>query len=122
MVQYSDSMVIEERGVLISYEAGKELPASMKRLVLIQNMPIGAIRGAHANMNGDCTIILVSGQVKITIHDNELGKKETLSTPGEYIFIPAKTWHKVESIQQNSSVCICASNKYEEAKYLSDYA
>ena len=83
------------RGSLFPFEIGREIPFTVQRCFFLCNMPVGAVRGNHANINGESVIILAAGSIEVELSDN-VGKKEyTLQTVGEYIYVPKNTWVKV---------------------------
>ena len=121
MVKKTNVMISRGRGSLISVEAGREIPFDIKRTFFLFNMPIGAVRGNHANMNGQCAIVLLAGEAEVEICDGLDRKIEVMDRPGQYVSINSGVWHKVLNRKSDTFICVVASNRYDEADYESDY-
>ena len=110
-----------DRGTLISVETEREIPFEIKRTLFLYDMPIGAIRGNHANMNGQSAIILLGGEAKVTTFDGKKEQTDILCKAGQYLCVDKGLWHKVENMRVDTCLCVVASNRYDEADYESDY-
>lgn len=121
MIEKAHIFTSENRGTLFSLETNREIPFAIKRTFFLHDLPIGAIRGNHANMNGQCVIILLAGEAKVTVDDGRDELTELLSDAGQYLCIAAGLWHKIENLKADTVLCVVASNRYDEADYESDY-
>lgn len=109
------------RGSLIPFETGKEIPFSIKRVFFLCDMPVGTVRGNHANMNGESIVILVSGEAIIRLIDINAREEEILQKPGEYIYVPVGMWIEIINMDSKTVLCVCSSNYYKADDYASDF-
>ena len=110
----------DNRGQLIPFEIEKEICFPIKRIFFLSNMPIGSVRGNHANMKGESLVILISGKIKVTLIDS-CKKEFYLEKEGDYLNIPIATWIIIENMDLQTVVCVCSSNSYSVEDYDSDF-
>ena len=73
--------IFDDRGNLSFIESENHVPFSIKRSYLIYDVPGGEIRGGHAFIEQEETIIALSGSLDIIIFD---GKKESTNFINKY--------------------------------------
>lgn len=112
---------IDNRGILVPFEVFKEIPFEIKRFFFIKNIPVGGVRGNHANMEGESVIILISGRVKVSIENGKEKENYVLSDDFKSVYIPIATWIRIENLESDTIIFICSSNYYHKDAYITDY-
>ncbi len=109
-------------GELSFFEAGHDIPFDIKRLYYISKVPEGMHRGFHAHKNLLQLLFCPYGRVKLIL-ENELGREEIeLSDPSIGLIIDRPTWREMVWLEQNSVLCVAASDYYTEDDYIRDYS
>jgi len=111
----------EESGSLSFFESKKDIPFEVKRLYYISNVPAGTIRGKHAHKKLKQFLFCPYGRIRLTL-ENRNGKESLeLSNPYSGILIEECTWRELYWIQDNSVLCVAASDYYQEEDYIRCY-
>ena len=122
MIRNASVITSENRGSLLPMEVERDIPFDIKRVFFLYDMEKGAVRGNHANMNGQCAIVLLAGKAEVMLCDGIDTYTVVLDNPGQYLCIENAIWQKVINQQKDTVLCVFASNRYDEADYESDYA
>lgn len=112
----------DDRGSLIAFENGHNLPFDVKRVYYIYGTQAGVSRGFHAHRKLKQLLIAVSGSVTVkTEHD---GKTEThlLNRPDEGLLIEGFVWREMHDFSPDCVLIVLADDYYNEADYIRDYA
>lgn len=108
-----------DTGNLTAIDIGN-IPFVPKRIFIVDNVPIGSIRGNHAHIKDNQILYCLSGQLEITT-TNKISKTTTICETGTKVYIPILTWCSIKFLENNSSfMCIC-SERYDESEYIRDY-
>ena len=109
-------------GKLVALEASKDVPFKIKRVYYIWGNAPDVVRGKHAHrkleqvvicMSGSCDFILDNGKKRETIH---------LNSPDKGIHIKNNIWREFTNFSKDCVIMVLASEHYEEADYIRDYA
>lgn len=112
----------DERGNLSFIESGKHIPFKIKKVHWIYDIPGGVERHGHAYKTMEEYIIAISGSYDVVIYENGKEKVFHLNKPNEGIYIPPKTWRKVQNFSTNAVCLIITSDFYNESDYIRDFS
>ncbi len=112
----------DERGSLIALENGKNLPFSMQRVYYIFGTQADIRRGYHAHRALKQVLVCTSGSCQILL-DNGISKHTvTLKSPTHGLYIEGLIWHEMFDFSADCVLMVLASELYDEADYIRDYA
>jgi dTDP-4-dehydrorhamnose 3,5-epimerase-like enzyme len=112
----------DHRGSLSVVEAERDVPFPIRRVYYIYGTKPGVDRGLHAHkalrqvavaVNGSCDMELDDGRNKVTV---------CLNTPEKGVYIGPGVWHVMRNFSTDCVLVVFASEHYEEADYVRDYA
>ncbi len=98
-----------------------ELPFIPHRVFLVHDVPKGVKRGAHAHKICNQLIIVVQGTAEILIDDGYTSKKIIVDNPKTAILIPKMTWSTQHTLSNSSTICVLASDQFDDKDYIYDY-
>lgn len=111
----------DEIGYLSFFESGKEVNFDIKRIYYIYQVPKETKRGMHAHKELSQLLWCPYGKVEIIL-DNGIEKKSyLLDEPNVGLIIERGFWRDMVWKQDNSVLCVAASDLYTEEDYLRDY-
>ncbi|MDB5264171.1 MAG: hypothetical protein JWQ14_3454 [Adhaeribacter sp.] len=110
-----------EDGFLISTQLAEKLPFPVKRIFWLQQVPENKVRGHHAHHTTQEVLVVLQGQVAVTLESLAGECKFLLNQSDTGLFIPARTWVKLTFSDNAIALCL-ASTDFEEADYIRDYA
>ena len=112
----------DDRGRLVIIEGNVDVPFEIKRAFYIYGSDKEVVRGKHANMNSEFTLINVSGTSKIKV---DYGNGETdifdLNSPHIGVYIPKMVWKDMYDFSKDSVLLVLASTHYNGKEYIRDY-
>ena len=111
----------DDRGNLTFMEGNNQIPFEIKRVFYIYGVPPGKDRGGHAHKECEQLFIPIAGSFNITLENSEKNEKFTLDSPETGMYVPAKTWDKLENISENAIILVLCSRPYEEEDYIKNY-
>lgn len=111
-----------ERGGLSFFESRRDIPFEIKRVYYIYNVPSGAKRGFHAHKATKQLLFCIQGEVNVLLNNGEEKQYALLDKPMKGLIIEDGIWHTMEFIQENSILCVAASDYYNEDDYIRDYS
>jgi dTDP-4-dehydrorhamnose 3,5-epimerase-like enzyme len=112
--------IFDDRGNLSFIESENHVPFSIKRSYLIYDVPGGEIRGGHAFIEQEETIIALSGSLDIIIFDGKKEKKFSLNRSYHGLYIPCGLWRHMENFSTNALVLVISNTFYNEKDYVRD--
>ena len=110
------------RGNLTVGEFDRQVPFLPRRYFLVFGVPSREIRGEHAHhkchqflicLRGSCAVVADDGMNKIEI---------SLDAPNRGIYLPPMTWGIQYKYSQDALLLVFASEYYDPADYIRDYA
>lgn len=108
-------------GSLSFFEAERDIPFPIKRIYYIHNVPKNTQRGAHAHKTLKQLLFCPFGSINILL-DNGTEKEEvTLDTPSMGLVLESCIWRDMTWLEENSVLCVAASDYYDEDDYIRDY-
>jgi dTDP-4-dehydrorhamnose 3,5-epimerase-like enzyme len=117
-----DSRGSSDIGYLSICEELNTIPFAIKRVYWTYYTPQNITRGGHANIDKEMVLIAVAGKIVVT---TEMAGRDAevyvLENPNQGLYIPKLCWHTMQ-YSHNAVQMVIASNLYEEADYIRDYA
>lgn len=114
--------VADDRGALCSIEAGKSIPFEIKRVYYLFDVDINTPRGFHAHKQLSQVILCVSGSCKLLL-DNGLKRESViLDEPNHGMLVEGLVWREMHNFSDDCVLVVLASEHYDEADYIRDYA
>jgi dTDP-4-dehydrorhamnose 3,5-epimerase-like enzyme len=109
----------DDRGSLIPIEL-KNIPFEVKRVFVVNNVPLNEIRGNHSHYNTKQYLICINGSVDVILND---GFNETIYKliKGESILIPELVWDSQKFTSENSEILVFCSTEYDIDDYILDF-
>ena len=104
----------DERGILCVLE--NFLPFEVKRTYWI-NSEKNQIRGGHRHKKTRQALVVVQGNVTISVDDSIHQKKVNLFQPNQLLIIEPEDWHEIY-FNEKSCVLVFASEEYQEQDYI----
>lgn len=108
-------------GRLTSAEASA-LPFVPQRIFMVDNVPAGQIRGAHAHRACDQILIAASGSVTAAVDDGRNAFTVKLDRPDQALFMPHGLWGSQYAYSAGATLLVLASAPYDRDDYIFDYA
>lgn len=97
------------------------IPFNIQRIYWVTYNGIENWVDQHAHISLKQVLVCISGKVKISLESSSGIHSEYLLNRADYgIFIPEKTWKKIEYYEPSIILCM-ASEKYIENDYIRDY-
>lgn len=112
----------DERGNLTFLEGERHIPFRIERAYWMYDVPGGEVRGGHAYRRLHEFIIALSGSFDIALDDGVSRRTVSLNRPDRGLYVVPLVWRQVKNFSTNSVCLIAASEPYDEADYLRDYA
>ena len=114
--------VKDMRGDLCAAEVGRELPFMVQRSFLIYNVPNAEIRGEHAHRRCAQFLIAVRGSIHVVADDGARREEFRLDHPRLGLYLPPMTWGIQYRYSEGAVLMVLASEPYDPADYIRDYA
>jgi dTDP-4-dehydrorhamnose 3,5-epimerase-like enzyme len=110
-------------GAIDVAEAGRAIPFSIARVYTISGIAdAGTVRGRHAHHALEQAIFCVHGSCVMDLDDGKQETSVTLSSPATGVYVGPHLWHVLREFSADAVVLVLASQLYEEADYIRDYA
>lgn len=112
----------DSRGNLVAVETGLDVPFEVKRVYYIWGTGPGVTRGLHAHRRLEQALICLHGSVTIVLDDGSGRTEIRLDDPSKGLYIGVKTWREMKDFSGEAVLLVLASEHYDEADYIRDYA
>jgi len=114
--------VRDARGDLCVAEVGPDLPFAVQRSFLVYNVPSAELRGEHAHHRCHQFLMAVKGSVRVTVDDGTRREEFVLDRPNLGLHLPPMTWGIQDRYSEGAVLLVLASDTYDAADYIRDYA
>ncbi len=114
--------ITDQRGSLSFAEAGRHIPFDIKRVFYLFDVPAGETRAAHALRTCQQFILSIAGSFDVTVDDGTAKQRFHLDRADCGLFVPPLIWREIAGFSPNSVCMVLASEFYDEADYLDEYA
>ena len=105
----------------LSFFESKELGFEIRRIYYIYGVPQGVQRGGHAHKKLRQLLFCPYGSIKLILDDGYEKKEVILNNPSEGLLLEMGIWRDIYWLQDNSVLCVAASEYYDESDYIRDY-
>lgn len=111
----------DNRGTLIAFETGIDIPFEIKRVYCIYHTESGTSRGFHAHIKLKQLIVCVSGSCRFRLDDGHHVEDHILSMPDKGLIIEGCIWREMHDFSHDCVLIVFASEHYREADYIRNY-
>ena len=111
----------EAMGSLSVLESCRDIPFDIRRLYYIQGTKAGIRRGHHAHKALWQLLICPSGSIKVNMDDGENKEHVILDDASKGLLMAPGIWHTMDWIEDDSLLCVVASDYYDESDYMRNY-
>ena len=111
----------DERGSLIAFEVGQNIPFGVKRVYYIFGTKAGVGRGFHAHRVLHQVAICVSGSCRLVVDDGTRREEVILDSPDKGLLIEDFVWREMHDFSEDCVLLVLASEHFDEADYIRDY-
>ena len=108
-------------GQLSFFESNRECPFDIKRIYYITKVPEGIRRGFHAHKDLKQLVFCPYGEICFVLDDGKHKEEILLNDPSIAILIEKPIWREMVWIKEESVLCVCASEYYDEGDYIRNY-
>ena len=108
-------------GQLSFLEANRDCPFNIRRIYYISKVPEGQRRGFHAHKKLKQFVFCPYGEICFILDDGKNREEILLNNPSLAVLIEKPIWREMLWIKENSILCVCASDYYDEDDYLREY-
>ena len=112
----------DERGSLVALEGLKSVPFEIKRVYYIFATQQGVSRGFHAHKQLKQVAVCVTGRCRLVLDDGNQREAVWLDSPTKGILIEEMVWREMYDFSEDCVLLLLASEYYDEADYIRDYA
>ena len=111
----------ESEGSLSFFEELRDFDFTMKRIYYVHDVKKGIWRGGHAHKQLWQMLFCPYGRIEIILDDSSEKKSIILDSPSKGLVIGPGLWRDILWHQDNSVLCVAASEYYDEHDYIRDY-
>lgn len=108
-------------GKLSFFECSHDIPFEIKRVYYIHGIPDGSVRGGHAHKALRQVLFCPYGKIEIVLDDGHKRESILLDDPTKGLLIGPGLWREMIWHQENSVLCVAASEYYDAKDYIRDY-
>ena len=108
-------------GKLSFFEGARDVPFEIKRVYYIHGTPDGSVRGGHAHKALRQVLFCPYGKIEIVLDDGHKRESILLDDPTKGLLIGPGLWREMIWHQENSVLCVAASEYYDAKDYIRDY-
>ncbi len=108
-------------GKLSFFEGSHDVPFEIKRIYYIHGVPNGSVRGGHAHKALKQILFCPFGRIEIILDNGTEKTSVMLDDPAKGLLIGPGLWRDMIWHQENSVLCVAASEYYDEKDYIRNY-
>lgn len=94
----------------------------IRRAYYLYDVPGGESRGGHAHIALEQFIVAVAGSFDVVLDDGTTRQTFPLARPFIGLYVPPMLWRELVNFSSGSVGLVFASEHYDEADYIRDYA
>ncbi len=114
------SIHIDANGSVVVFEEGT-VPFPIRRTFVV-TADVGQIRGNHAHRACSQLVVVLSGEVLVSVDDGNVSQEFLLSEMAQGLLIPPMTWATQKYISEDSILLVVCDLLFDESDYIRDYA
>jgi dTDP-4-dehydrorhamnose 3,5-epimerase-like enzyme len=108
-------------GSLSFFQYGDDFDFELKRIYYIYEFSELNRRGFHAHKKLKQIMFCPHGMVEVELNDGIKKEKYLLDCPEKILVLDIGYWREFVSLEENSILCVGASDIYDEDDYIRDY-
>jgi len=108
-------------GTLSFFEAGRDIPFTIKRIYYIHHVPQGVQRGGHAHKKLRQLLWCPYGSILIKLDNGSEKAEVLLNDPGKGLIVENFMWRDMIWQQDDAVLCVAADSYYDESDYIREY-
>lgn len=108
----------DSRGTL-TVLAAEEVPFTPRRTYVLHGIPVGAIRGGHANRTQTRLLVLISGRATVILDDGRSVQTIPLCA-SDSLLIPPAVWHEIEVDEPATVILVFANGDHDSDGQVAD--
>lgn len=108
-------------GKLSFFEETHDVPFEIKRIYYIHGVPDGSRRGGHAHKALRQILFCPYGSIEIILDDAKERISIMLDSADKGLVIGPGLWREMIWHEENSVLCVAASEYYDEKDYIRNY-
>lgn len=112
----------KDAGKIIAMENHEAIPFDIKRVYFIYGNKSGEPRGFHAHRKLYQIALCIQGSCKMVCDDMYTKEEILLDKPNLAVKLPPMIWHEMHDFSHDCILLVIASDTYDEADYIRDYA
>lgn len=112
----------QRKGDISVVENGETVPFDVKRIYYLYDVPGGTNRGGHAHKALQQLVVAASGSFTVTLDDGHVRRSFTLNRPYQGLLVQPGMWRILDDFSSGSVCLVLASQLYDPADYIRDYA
>ena len=113
--------ILDDRGNLSIVEELKDIPFKIERTYWIYDVPGGEVRGGHAFIKNEESIIALSGSFDVLLDNGMEIKSISLNRSYYGLYVPNGIWRQMLNFSTNSLALIVASTRFDLSDYIYEY-
>lgn len=113
--------IVSPGGSLSYFQFGDDIDFIIKRIYYIYEFSNNNRRGYHAHRDLKQVMFCPHGSIEIEINDGCIKEKYLMDTPEKILILNAGYWREFVSLEENSILCVGASEVYDEKDYIRDF-
>jgi dTDP-4-dehydrorhamnose 3,5-epimerase-like enzyme len=121
-IQFINFPVIEDTRGNLAFIQNDILPFEFKRIYYLFDVPSTAFRGGHSHINQYEILIALSGSFEVVLDDGIEKKTVLLNKSNVGLHITTGIWRELQNFSSGAVCLVVASDVFEEADYVRDYA
>jgi len=98
------------------------IPFPIKRVYYLFDVPSTAHRGGHSHKEQSEMLVALSGSFDVVLNDGKNKQTITLNKPDKGLLIKTNIWRELENFSSGAVCLVVASDVYDEADYIRDFA
>ena len=111
----------DARGRLLPLEFG-DLPFVPRRVFTVAEVPAGTVRGEHGHRTGQQLLVGLQGRIEILLRHGQREASTVLLPAEPGLLLQAGVWCRQTYAQAHSVLLVLASEPYDPASYIEDWA
>ena len=108
-----------ERGDLMAFNT-MDIPFYVKRIFIVNNVPIGGVRGEHCHIENLQMLICTNGSIVVKL-DKGFNVQYKELRKGDSIFLDKMCWSSQTYIADKSELMVLCSHEYDKEDYITDF-
>jgi hypothetical protein len=109
--------VDQSRGSLLPFEFSG-LPFVPRRIFVVDQVPAGTCRGAHAHRSARQLLVCLAGRIEVELRDGDSVESVTLDDSRHGLLIEPGVWAAQTYLDTGSVLLVLSDESYDEAAYL----